>query len=283
MFRSPDRCTYLVSVIGATILVGPAALGKLAQGQTPQSVEQRPSFEVASIRAHDPNDRKNFDNFQTYLGGRFTSDNCSPWMLLHYAFQLQPFQISGGPAWMKSKGYDLNAKPAEYDANFSDIPLRLQRLLEDRFKLKYHWETKQQQGYELVVMKTGKLRNSILNGECPPSLTQQDDIPKDAVCGGLENSPGHARGYNLTASELAGNLSWFLQKPIADKTNLAGRYDVELRWTPESAEMRSDISHEQDAPGIFTAVKEQLGLKLVPAKTPVRVLVIDHIEEPSEN
>jgi uncharacterized protein (TIGR03435 family) len=109
-------------------------------------------------------------------------------------------------------------------------------------------------------------------------------LPKDAACGGLPNSPGHTKGYNLTASDLAGNLSWLLSKPISDKTNLAGRYDVELRWTPESIEMRSNASSEQDVPSIFTAIQEQLGLKLQPARVPVRVFVIDHVEKkPSDN
>jgi uncharacterized protein (TIGR03435 family) len=79
-------------------------------------------------------------------------------------------------------------------------------------------------------------------------------------------------------------FSWLLSKPISDKTNLAGRYDVELRWTPESVEMRSNSLSEQNVPSIVTAIQEQLGLKLQPSKVPVRVLVIDHIEKkPSDN
>jgi uncharacterized protein (TIGR03435 family) len=74
-----------------------------------------------------------------------------------------------------------------------------------------------------------------------------------------------------------------LSKHVSDKTNLAGRYDVELRWTPEYVEMRSNASSEQDAPSIFTAIQEQLGLKLQPARVPVRVFVIDHVEKPSDN
>jgi uncharacterized protein (TIGR03435 family) len=108
-------------------------------------------------------------------------------------------------------------------------------------------------GYELVVVKPGKLRESIIKGDCPPPLSNSDGLPKDAPCGGLPNSPGHTKGYNLTASDLAGNLSWLLSKPISDKTNLAGRYDVELRWTPESIEMRSDGSLRHESPDIFTA------------------------------
>lgn len=283
MFRSQHRGSELLAVLGAALLVGPLSTETMAQAQAPQSHMQRPSFEVASIRAHDPNDRKIWGVYQAYPGGRFTSTNSSPWLLIHYAFQLQPFQISGGPAWIKSKGYDLDAKPAEVHTNFDDIPLMLQGLLEDRFHLKYHWETSEEQMYDLVVMKSAKLRASIIKGDCPPPLSDPEWLPKDAPCGGLQNSSGYTKGYDLTASDLAANLSWLLSKPISDKTNLTGRYDVELRWTPESVEMRSDNSSEQETPDIFTAIQEQLGLKLQPAKGPVRVLIIDHIEKPSDN
>jgi uncharacterized protein (TIGR03435 family) len=205
-------------------------------------------------------------------------------MLIHYAFQLQPYQIAGTPGWIRSEHYDVDAKPAGIRQNYDDIPAMLQVLLEDRFKLRYHWETREQPGYDLVVTKPGKLRSSVLKGDCPPSLSNSELLPRGATCGSLANSPGHTKGYNLTANSLAGSLSWLLSKPISDKTNLAGRYDVELRWTPESIEMRSNAPSEQDVPNIFTAIQEQLGLKLQPAKVAVRVFVVDHVErKPADN
>jgi uncharacterized protein (TIGR03435 family) len=265
------------------VIVALISIGATAQVPIEQSRPQRPSFEVVSVRIHDPNDSKERDNYQAYPGGRFTSSNASLWMLLHYAFQLQPYQIAGIPDWIKSEHYDVDAKPAEAHPNFDDIPLMLQGVLEDRFQLKYHWETREQRVYNLVVMKPGKLRASILKGDCPPPLSNPEWLPKDAPCGGLPNSPGHTKGYNLTARDLAGNLSWLLSKPVSDKTNLAGKYDIELQWTPESIEMRSAAYPEHDAPNIFTAIQEQLGLKLQPARGPVRVLVIDRVEKPSDN
>lgn len=273
----------LLVLLGAALLVGLLSTEAMAQARAPQSDVQPPSFAVASVRAHDPNDIKDTDNFQPYPGGRFTATNCSLWMLIHYAFQVQPYQITRAPGWIKSEHYDVDAKPAEAHPT-DDIPPMLQVLLEDRFQLKYHWETREQPGYDLVVVKPGKLRASIVKGDCPPPLSNSDVLPKGAACGGLPNSPGHTKGYNLSASDLAGSLSWLLSKPISDKTNLAGRYDVELRWTPDSVEMRSNASSEQNVPSIVTAIQEQLGLKLQPSKVPVRVLVIDHIEKrPSDN
>lgn len=283
MFRLRHFSGKFLSVLGATVIVASLSTGATAQVPTEPSRSQRPSFEAASVRAHDPNDIKDTDNFQPYPGGRFTASNCSLWMLIHYAFQVQPYQITRAPGWIKSEHYDVDAKPAETHPT-DDIPPMLQVLLEDRFQLKYHWETREQPGYDLVVVKPGKLRASVIKGDCPPPLSNSDGLPKDAFCGGLPNSPGHTKGYNLTASDLAGSLSWLLSKPISDKTNLTGRYDVELRWTPESVEMRSNASSEQDVPTIVTAIQEQLGLKLQPSKVPVRVLVIDHIEKkPSDN
>ena len=284
MFRLQYFQREFLAVLGAAVIVISISTGASAQVPIAASRPQRPSFDVASVRVHDPNDNKDTDNFEPYPGGRFTASNCSLWMLIHYAFQVQPYQIAGTPGWIRSEHYDVEAKPAEAVPNSDDVLLMVQALLEDRFQLKYHWETREQPGYDLVVVKPGKLLASILKGDCPPSLSDSELLPKDAACGGLPNSPGHAKGYNLTASDLAGSLAWFLSKPISDKTNLAGRYDVELRWTPDSVEMRSNAPSEQDAPNISTALQEQLGLKLQSARVPVRVFVIDHVEKkPSDN
>lgn len=197
-----------------------------ATGQATPS--QRPSFDVSSVRAHDPSDRKNFNNFQTYPDGRFTSDNASLWMLIHYAFQVQPYQIAGGPGWLRSVGFDINAKPAEA-RGFDDIPPMLQGVLEDRFQLRYHWETREQPGYDLIVVKQGKLKESVIKGDC----LHPEGLPADAACGDLQNRPGDTKGYKLTATDLAASLSWLLSKSVINKTNLSGNYDVELKWTPE--------------------------------------------------
>jgi len=263
-----------------TMLAAPLSVVAMGQAATSRANAQRPSFEVASVRAHNPGDRRNFNNFQAYPDGRFTSDNCSLWMLLHYAFQIQPYQFAGGPDWIKSIGYDLNAKPAEAH-DFDDIPLMLQGVLEDRFQLKYHWETRKQPVYNLVVTKPGKLKDSVVKGNCT-FLPRPEGLPKDAACGDLQNRQGDTKGYKLTANELAASLSWLLSKSVINKTNLSGHYDVELRWTPESSAIRPDVS-DQNAPDIFTAIQEQLGLKLQSAKGPVRVFVIDHVERPSDN
>ncbi len=108
---------------------------------------------------------------------------------------------------------------------------------------------------------------------------------------GLRNSPGHTKGYKLTADDLAGSLSFFLGRPVRDKTALTGKYDIELQWMPESVQMQPAAPPEAGptppvegtGPSLFTALQEQLGLKLKSGQGPVKMLVVDGVERPSEN
>lgn len=224
--RCCSQLKEILLVIGcASMLV--ITTGAVAQSPAPQSSTERPSFEVASIRAHDPMD-VNTDNYQPYPGGKFTATNCSPWVLIHYAFQLQPYQIVGGPGSIHSEHYDVVAKSADVHSRTDDIPLMVQRLLEDRFQLKYHWETRDVSGYDLVVIKPGKLPKSIVAGDCLPDGSGPDGVPKDASCGYIRNTPGRIRSYSLTTNDLTGGLSWLLKVPIIDKTNLIDKYDRQI-------------------------------------------------------
>ncbi len=165
------------------------------------------------------------------------------------------------------------------------MPGMVQRLLEDRFQLKYHWETKEGRGYDLVVNKPGRLRES-KSGDCPSLLSAPNSRPgepPDPPCGYLPNTPGHTSGRNLTSDDLADTLAFFIQAFVVDKTNLTGKYDVDLQWDAESVRQQSAAVDEPTSPSIFTALQEQLGLKLESAKGPVKTLVIDHVERPSEN
>ena len=168
----------------------------------------------------------------------------------------------------------------------------LRGLLADRFQFKSHWETKETEGYFLFVSKAGKLREAEA-GDCPPSPesgSRPGGSPADVPRGSYRNSPGHVEAHKLAASDLESMLSFFTGSPVVDETGLAGKYDIDLRWTPESIRLRSSAAPGGDtpapdysAPSIFTAVREQLGLELRSAKIPVKTLVIDHIEKPSEN
>ena len=228
------------------------------------------SFEVASIKANHSGNAIML--YQPWPGGRFTATNSSLSLLIQYAYGVEQFQISGAPGWVQADKYDIAAE-AVGNQQAGEIRAMLGRLLEERFRLQYHWETKEAPIYDLVVSKAGKLRESE-SGECPP------DVP----CGGLRNSPGHTYGSKLTAGELAGSLSLFVGRLVLDKTALTGKYDVDLQWTPERVRLQSaEPPADQNGPSIFTALQEQLGLKLESAKGPVKTLIIDHVERPPEN
>jgi uncharacterized protein (TIGR03435 family) len=139
----------------------------------------------------------------------------------------------------------------------------LQSLLADRFKLRLHYETREQPIYELVVAKGGlKLK----------------PLPPDQRPGGGRFVRGEIALNGRSVATLAHFLTQFAGRSVVDKTSLAGNYDIDLKWTPDDQQGTPDAG-----PTLFTALQEQLGLKLISAKGPVQVLVVDHAERPSEN
>lgn len=187
-------------------------------------------------------------------------------------------RIIGLPAWADKEHFDIEAKVGEEDVtafkktNEEQRCLIMWRLLEDRFKFKAHVETREMPIYELVVAKGG----------AKMTPTKEADV-KDENFGGMSigssGSVTKAEYKGFEVSALADNLTQNLNHPVVDKTGLTGRYDFKLEWTPEDApEMPGST-----VPGIFTAVQEQLGLRLDARKGPVEGLVVDHVEEPSAN
>ena len=273
---------WIIAGVALKFLIASVLLGIIGRAQSPQTGGASESFEVASIRQNRSGERIML--FQPSSGGRFTATNCSFNLLISYAYDVMQSQITGAPVWVKSDRYDVAAK-AESDPPIDGIRAMLRRLLEERSLLKSHWEAREGDVYNLVVSKPGKLKET--SGSCPGVLSdlasRANAPPDDAPCGGLRNTPGHTKGYRLTAEQLAGSLSFFLQRPVVDKTGLVAKYDIELEWTPEPTLMQLPEAPDTGPPSIFTAVREQLGLRLESSKGPVKLLVIDHIERPSEN
>jgi len=175
----PPAQRMLSAIVGSTMFVGLFFCGMIAKAQSP------PSFEVASIKASNSSGPRN--RFRVERGGSFVATNCSLRLLIEYAFQVKRYQISNAPAWVKSDGYDVAAK-AEGDPEIHYMPGMVQQLLEVRFQLRHHWETKEGAGYHLVVSKPGRLRESE-RGDCAPDSRSGE--PPDLPCGSLMNTPGH--------------------------------------------------------------------------------------------
>jgi uncharacterized protein (TIGR03435 family) len=199
-------------------------------------------------------------------------------MLIMNAYRVDSSQISGGN-WLRFGGdnYDIEAKADDQDPRFKAADaagpaakqaLRdsmLRSLLEDRFKLGVHRETKETSGYALVVAKGGpKLKE--------PTEARSGDGSISVV------ARGRLKGQKAPLSMLAGQLTRLMGSSVVDETGLEGGFDFNLEWTPE--ETPADLA---SAPSIFTAIQEQLGLKLEARKEPTEIIVIDHVEKPDAN
>jgi uncharacterized protein (TIGR03435 family) len=193
-------------------------------------------------------------------------------------------QIFGGPDWGKTDTWDIEARAGDAPIARMYGPM-LQKLLEDRFHLKIHRETRQLPVYILTLAKGGPKLSATKGGSCIPlDLNHmQPPAPGAVWCGGGPVRGNAARtvidshGQTLTALAAQG-FHADLDRPVIDQTGLAGMFDIHLEFAREGAQA-GDLS----APSLFTAVQEQLGLKLTPDKGPVEVLVIDHLERPGEN
>jgi uncharacterized protein (TIGR03435 family) len=266
-----------------------------------------PKFEVASIKL-------NTDRSIRYMRvnprpGGLVTENAPLRLLIQNAYSVQEFQISGGPGWMQSDGYNIDAK-GDGKANRDQVFLMLRALLEDRFQLKIHGETKELPVYALTVAKNGPKLPQPKEGGCvaidpnapPPPLRPVPGPGRSPVfpCGRAgvmaESSGARMHGGKVPMAEFIRTLSMIMGRPVIDKTGFAEPFDLTLDFTPDEAtaglprgggprDAGSPVPAADPAapPSIFAAIQEQLGLKLESTKGPVEVLVIDHVERPTEN
>jgi bla regulator protein BlaR1 len=274
-----------------------ATLGMLtAGGLFAQSAAAPLKFEVASIKPSAPDARGTSLLLQPPNGVRVT--NAPLRMLITFAYDVRDFQISGGPGWLGSERYDIQAKadPAPGSENVPDDPRkmtdqqrttkleemkeRVRALLTDRFQLTIHRETKEAPVYALVVAKGGaKLQAAKDAGDGPQ---------------GLRMGRGQLTGMGAPLQMLANILSSQLGRPVVDKTALTGKYDFKLEWTPDAGQgggpagplppgVDQPPPPDPNGPTLFTAIQEQLGLRLESQRGPMEMIVIDHVEKASEN
>lgn len=231
----------------ATLLLIPA----LALAQAPQ-------FEVASIRVGVQDDH----HYSGTDKGFLRTHNISLKRLIASAYDVDEGEVFGGPDWTSSLGFDINAKIPEEFANKTreTVPRMLRSLLADRLHLVVHREERETSGYLLLVAKKG-VKMTPAKREKPGSHMN------------THNTELVAEGVNM--GTFARYLTHNLEKPVADKTELPGAFDFKMEWAG------SDPS--DDRPSLFTALQEQLGLRLESAKVPYSAVVIDHAEKPGEN
>jgi len=234
----------------------------------------------------------------------YSASNVTAKSLIASAYDIKDDLISGGPSWITSTSYDVEAKVIADPATSHPLTRdqrnqMLRSLLADRFQLTTHNETKEGTIYQLTLAKGGsRLHESkpadasaISPANIPPgAVLRSGPDGGGAMRGGMirMGGPGNLTGQGMTTAQLADLLSRQLHKTVIDKTGLTGKYDIALNWTPDSPMMSpgpEGTAPPADASGptIFTALEEQLGLKLESTKGSITTLVIDHIEKPSEN
>ena len=232
-----------------------------------------PAFEVASVKLSSPGERGGGFHVQ---GRQFTATNLSLRNLILFAYGISPRQLVGAPDWIDKDRYDVLGKPdVEGQPNRKQTQTLIQKLLADRFSLKFHREQRELSVYEIVVGKTGA------------KLTAAEGDPKtDALM--FFNGPAKFNAKNATMADFAGFLqAGVLDRPVSDQTGLSGRYDFGLLWRPDvplgAGNNPPPPSDNDGLPDIYTAIQQQLGLRLEPTKRLTEVIAIDHLEKPSEN
>jgi uncharacterized protein (TIGR03435 family) len=233
-----------------------------------------PAFEVATVKPSNPDERRRGFRVQ---GREFSSINMSVSDLITFAYGIHLRQIVDAPDWIEKERYDLLGKPdVEGQPNNRQTQALIQKLLADRFSLKFHREKRELSVYAIVVGKAGaKLTKSEFDPKGDPAM--------------LSMGPATLYAKNATIADFAGLLlRGILDRPVLDQTGLTGRCDFGLSWRPEvplggigkNAPPPGDKDALQD---IYTAIQQQLGLRLEATKTPTEVIVVDHLEKPSEN
>jgi uncharacterized protein (TIGR03435 family) len=281
MGTSAPRRARLATTIVPLLLALPI-IAQPPAATTPQPV--LPTYDAVSIHPHNASDHNAGLSFHP---DSFTANNITLKELLGYAYQVREDLIFGLPGWADSSHFDISARVSDPDHSVLDKLTRdqmkamIRPVLFDRFQLKVHTDIRTLPVYDLVLAKGGpKLQKS----PPPPDDPDHPTSPGKHRKTSWRFGNGDLTVTAITMSDFAVTLADILQRTVIDKTGLTDDYEFNLKWTPEEdADKAADNGAADRPPDIFTALQEQLGLKLEPAKGPITALVVDHAEQPSPN
>ena len=223
-------------------------------------------FDVASIRQIEPPFPTGGGPW-TVIHGQFKAATAWPRGVIAWAYDVLTAQVRGGPAWLDSERYDFDARSDQKDAGPKQVQVMLQALLADRLKLAVHRETQELQVYTLTIGKNGS----------------KMEVSKDGFKNYINwTGPGQVEFTECNMLGLINVLTGMLGAPVIDQTGLKGQYTFKLEFTDPRLLTAGQPAGES-RPDLFTAVQDQIGLKLEGKKAPAEVLIIDHIERPSAN
>ncbi len=264
--------------LGWTAMVAVVILGVggvVARGQdaapkadAPMAKEADPDWEVATVKPSDPDDKNAGFRMK---GSRLTIERKTVKDLLMVGYGMHEKQLVGMPGWAESDHWDINGVPdVPGHPSLKQMQSMVRKLLAERFGFKMHMEKREMAVYGLTVAKGGpKLEKSKVNN--PNGMSEND------------HDNGGQRGVNMTNAtmgEFALVMEFEMDRPVVDQTGLTERYDFKLTWTYDDSKVPTDGTA---APSLFTAIQEQMGLKMEPVKASADVMVIDKVERPSAN
>lgn len=242
-----------------------------------QTPPLRPSFDVASIKPVEPGPKSG--RYIMMQGPhRFVEKDYTLKLLIAAAYNLNPKAVTGGPPWIESEHYDILAiTPGEKQPSHDEQMAMLQTLLSERFSLAFHREPKV---FPIYVLEVGKGGSKL-----KPSAAAPTDQP--ALISTVYEARIVMPARNASMADFTSVLQRaVLDRPVVDKTGLAGRYDFNLEWAPDESQFNGDVGaapSDAPEPPFFTAIEQQLGLRLVATRGPVDAIIVDHAERPSPN
>jgi len=268
---------FLITALAASTAVLSATAALSAQ-QTSTSRPKFDGFEVATVKPieHNPQGGR---YFRMESNNRFVVRDYTLKLLIAAAYDLNPRTISGGPDWIDSDHYNIDAlTPGDIKPVRTEQMAMLRSLLTERFHLAFHREQKDFSIYELTVAPHGaKLKPSTMKADDPPALIATVYPPSKIVL----------PARNATVGELAAMMQRaMLDRPVVDKTGLTGRYDFDLEWAPDETQFGGEVpraSNDAPSPPLFIALQEQLGLKITATRGKVSALMVDKAEKPTDN
>src|ERR1039457_2337266 len=277
----PTRMLILTALLTTTLQAN-GSPQDLAGLPKPMAADANPAFAVATIKPSDPNT----SNWALGTKGtHFFSTNTNVDDLISFAYGVHAKQIVDGPAWFLADKFDVEGVPdAEGKPNRQQLMLMVQKLLADRFKLVVHHDERELAVYALTVGKNGP---KLTKSSAPPNVHSVYDFPRLGAIAAM-------KVMNMTMAAFVSAMQrTVLDKPVVDQTSLTDQYDFTLTWTPDDSQfiqfrgtgvtMPIGTDDPNAPPGLYTAIQEQLGLKLEPVKAPVDVFVVDRAEKPSAN
>ena len=257
---------FTLAMMAAPLL---SAYGRQTEAVKRMARDAHPSFEVATIKQSEPDDQ---NRRFTVQGRGILIENQTVQTMLEMSYGVHARQIENAPPWLGTERFDVRGLPdVEGQPNVMQFQEMVRKLLAERFGLKLHTGKRDMPRYTLTRVKGGPKME--LTKSAPDALQEINGSTTTGVTTYQMN--------NVTVDALAHNLQANLDRPVVDETGLKGKYDLTLKWAREDIPAEADT--DPNVPRLFTAIQEQLGLKMEPSKGQVEVLVIDHIERPTQN